>query len=286
MATNKFIKFGTWNNISENTLTDDQLVGLTPTEKEGLVYGSYAYTNILNALLRQTTMMTSVFANLVSVKSDKNINTSITNQELSDRIEEAIENISLEVAVKIASITNSASVRSDIVINSQGLVTTFKDLAAADIPPLAISKITGLQTALDAKAPLTRTIAGLTLEANRSRDDIIGVSSNGLVKRTGANSYTVDNTAYTPQSRKIAGLTLNSDHSRDDVIGVSANGYLKRTGANTYTVDNSTFALSTDVVVKKQTGDIAGNILIWRGTETQYNNLTIGNDDNNIYIII
>lgn len=59
--------------------------------------------------------------------------------------------------------------------------------------------------------PDTRTIAGLNLTANRTRDQIIGVSANGYLRRTGTNTYDV---------RSVA--NLKSDLSLNNVPNVDA----------------------------------------------------------------
>lgn len=347
-GTNKLIQFGTWELGSENTYTDDELVALTAGEKQGIVLGSTAYSNILNALLRQSSLAIKSIGDVIADKANVDVNTSITSTVFASRFNTAIENIAKGVTVTKDTITFTGK-KSGVTVNSQGLVTNVEALVSTDLPALAISKITGLQTALDgkvpntrkisnldlsadrsrddligmttvgivkrtaantysaytlvatdipalaiskitdlqttldAKVPSTRTIAGLALSANRSRDDIIGITSNGLVKRTGANTYDVDTTAYTPTTRTIAGLSLASNRSRDDIIGVSANGFVKRTGVNTYAIDNKTYAEDANVV-KKLSGFV-GDIVMWRGTQAAYDLLTIDPGDTTIYVV-
>jgi len=58
------------------------------------------------------------------------------------------------IGLKADKVTITAATKTKITYNAQGIVTAGADIADTDIPALAIAKTTGLQTALDAKAPL------------------------------------------------------------------------------------------------------------------------------------
>lgn len=60
----------------------------------------------------------------------------------------------------------TAGTKCKITYDAKGLVTAGADLTASDIPTLAISKISGLDTALKGKVPTTRTVNSKPLSAN------------------------------------------------------------------------------------------------------------------------
>lgn len=60
----------------------------------------------------------------------------------------------------------TAGTKCKITYDAKGLVTAGADLTASDIPTLAISKISGLDTALNGKVPTTRTVNSKPLSAN------------------------------------------------------------------------------------------------------------------------
>ena len=60
----------------------------------------------------------------------------------------------------------TAGTKCKITYDAKGLVTAGADLTASDIPTLAISKISGLNTALNEKVPTTRTVNSKPLSAN------------------------------------------------------------------------------------------------------------------------
>lgn len=60
----------------------------------------------------------------------------------------------------------TAGTKCKITYDAKGLVTAGADLTASDIPTLAISKISGLDTALNEKVPTTRTVNSKPLSAN------------------------------------------------------------------------------------------------------------------------
>jgi len=285
-GTNKLIQYGTWNLGTQNTYTDDELIALTTEEKKGILVGTIAYSNILNAIMRQMSLTTKVLGDVVADKSDADVNSGITDVVYASRMVTAIGNISKEVSVTIAAISISDTI-SGVTVNAQGLVTNLVALVANDIPTLAISKIDNLGDALNAKVPNTRTIAGLTLAANRTRDDILGISVEtlGVYRRTGANTYEIDDNVYATTDVTIAGLDLSVNRSLDDIMGISEGvGHVKRTAANTYVADESVYALKSEVVLKDSR--VVGEVVIWRGTQAAYDLFTIAPGDTTIYIIV
>ena len=391
-GTNKLIKYGTWSLGTDNTYTDDELVALTTTEKQGIELGSIAYSDILNGLMRQLTHTNKAFSDLVVAKAGADVNTGITEATYSNRIELAIENIAKEVTItRLTSEPTSGetaasalaisgdTLRSGITFSVDGLIKSVVRLQVGDLPTIgtgtflgrtasgsgtpsaisaanvrtaisavptgrtiagtaltaditrdtligvteagfvkrsaddntyttsstveiseladissgtflgrtaansgAVSAISAanVRTAISA-VPTTREIAGLSLAENRSRDDIIGVSSNGFVTRTGVNTYGIDATSYTPTSREIAGLDLTADRSRDDIIGITdTSGVVVKTGDNTYGVSDA-YALDADVAYK--VSDSPVDPTFWVGTQAQYDALTPDSDV--IYII-
>jgi len=283
-GTNKLIQYGTWNLGTDNTYTDDELIALTTEQKKGIVVGTIAYSNILNAVIRQTSLTTKVLGDVIALKADADINSGITPAVYATRMVTAISNIAKEVTVTIAAITYTGT-RSGVTVNAQGLVTNVVALVANDIPSLAIAKITGLADALDGTVASTVTIAGLDLSTNRSRDDIIGISSGtGFVKRSALNTYVIDATTYTPVARTIAGLDLTVDRSLDNIMGITTGiGHVKRIAANDYSIDTGDYPVRDDVILKDPL--LAGSSLtLWKGTQIEYNALTADNDT--IYIIV
>jgi hypothetical protein len=392
-GTNKLIKYGTWSLESQNTYTDDELVALNTTQKQGIELGSIAYSDILNGLMRQLTHTNKAFSDLVVAKTDADVNTGITESVYSSRIELAIENIAKEVTITrltsaptsgetavSASAISGDTLRSGITFSVDGLIKSVVRLQVGDLPTIAtgtflgrtatgdgtpsailaadvltaiggvptgrtiagtaltanitrdtligvseagfvkrgsganayttsstvaVSEIaniasgtflgrtdanSGAVSAISAANVLTaisgvstaRTIAGLDLTADRSRDDIIGVSSNGFVTRTGVNTYGIDATSYTPTSRTIAGLSLAENRTRDAIIGITdTSGVVVKTAANTYGVSDA-YALDADVAYK--VSDSPVDPTFWVGTEAQYNAITT-KDSSVVYII-
>lgn len=401
MATNKLIKFGTWDQAANNTYTDDELVALAATgtglTKQGIELGSIAYSDILNGLMRQITHTNKAFSDLVTLKANTNIDTSVSLANYQNAIELAVENIAKEVTVtKLTaaptvggSVITADATKSGITVSTSGLVKQIATLALTDLPSIAtgtfigntsgsaatptaitaanvrtaisavptartvagnalsadvtrdsligvstagfvkrsstantyttaskvaISELADIGTATflgrtDASSgavsaitaanvltaisgvPTSRTIAGQTLAANRSLDDILGVSSNGFVTRTAANTLTIDSTSYTPTARTIAGLDLTANRSRDNIIGITTGtGVVTRTAANTYAISTD-YALDADVA-KKDTTSYTGSIssadpIIWVGSETDYNTISSNGelDSSVVYII-
>ncbi len=392
-GTNKLIKYGTWSLESQNTYTDDELVALNTTQKQGIELGSIAYSDILNGLMRQLTHTNKAFSDLVVAKTDADVNTGITESVYSSRIELAIENIAKEVTITrltsaptsgetavSASAISGDTLRSGITFSVDGLIKSVVRLQVGDLPTIAtgtflgrtatgdgtpsailaadvltaiggvptgrtiagtaltanitrdtligvseagfvkrgsganayttsstvaVSEIaniasgtflgrtdanSGAVSAISAANVLTaisgvstaRTIAGLDLTADRSRDDIIGVSSNGFVTRTGVNTYGIDATSYTPTSRTIAGLSLAENRTRDAIIGITdTSGVVVKTAANTYGVSDA-YALDADVAHK--VSDSPVDPTFWVGTEAQYDAITT-KDSGVVYII-
>lgn len=392
-GTNKLIKYGTWSLNTQNTYTDDELVALNTTEKQGIELGSIAYSDILNGLMRQLTHTNKAFSDLVVAKTAADVNTAITEATYSSRIELAIENIAKEVTITrlasaptsgetagTASAISADTLRSGITFSPDGLIKSVVRLQVGDLPSIAtgtflgrtatgsgtpsaitaanvLTAINGVPTgrtiagtaltanitrdtligvaaagfvkrsatantyttsstvavseianiasgtflgrtasgagavsAITAANVLTaisgvstaRTIAGLDLTADRSRDDIIGVSSNGFVTRTGANTYGIDETSYTPTSRTIAGFDLTADRTLDTILGISdTSGVVVKTAANTYGVSDA-YALDADVAYR--VSDSPVDPTFWVGTEAQYTDLAT-KDSNVVYII-
>jgi len=96
MGTNKFIQYGTG---TSNTYTDQGLVDLSVGAKEGIPVNSVAFSNILNALMRQLTFTNKAFGDLVAEKTILDIDSTTTSvSDYKNGIELAIENIAKEVS--------------------------------------------------------------------------------------------------------------------------------------------------------------------------------------------
>jgi len=119
--------------------------------------------------------------------------------------------------------------------------------SASQIPTLAISKISGLQTALDGKQPLD---ADLTAIAGLS-------GTSGFLKKTAANTWALDtNTYLTTGTAASTYQPLDSDLTQIAAISTGT-GLLKRSvsgstvswtiDTNTYLTGNQTITLSGDV---------------------------------------
>lgn len=185
---NSLIYFGTLSGEEDNTLTDSELLLLSDTAKQGIEFGTTAYSDILNGLLRQITKTNKVFGDLISLKSGQDINTTITNTQYQDRIELAIENIAKEVTVTKLAAQITAATATKITFNSDGLVTGGAAIAYSDLPNVAQFNFIG------------RTTSGTGSVTSITRDNVIGVSTNGYIKRTGANAYTADDLTFAQES--------------------------------------------------------------------------------------
>lgn len=106
----------------------------------------------------------------------------------------------------------TAGTYTKVTVDQYGRATAGTTLAASDIPTLAISKISGLQTALDNKQPLD---ADLTAIAGLS-------GTSGFLKKTAANTWTLDTNTYAlassldnyvPTSRTVNGKALSANIS-------------------------------------------------------------------------
>jgi hypothetical protein len=96
MGTNKFIQYGTG---TSNNIDDQGLVNLSPSAKEGIPINSVAFSNILNALMRQLTFTNKALGDLVAEKTSLDIDSATTSvSAYKDGIELAIENIAKEVS--------------------------------------------------------------------------------------------------------------------------------------------------------------------------------------------
>lgn len=79
----------------------------------------------------------------------------------------AFNNLTTTVNGKVTANANiSAGTKCKITYDAKGLVTAGADLTDSDIPTLATSKISGLDTALNGKVPTTRTVNSKPLSAN------------------------------------------------------------------------------------------------------------------------
>jgi hypothetical protein len=79
----------------------------------------------------------------------------------------AFNNLTTTVNGKVTANANiSADTKCKITYDAKGLVTAGADLTDSDIPTLATSKISGLDTALNGKVPTTRTVNSKPLSAN------------------------------------------------------------------------------------------------------------------------
>lgn len=272
---NNMIKFAVLESDATgyDTKTDTELVNMVGTdEDDGIIFGSIAKTDILNGLFRQLTKTNKVIGDLIlnnATATDITLGTQLTDSAYEGYFKTSLQNITLGVSPAIVNPTVggeavlTTATKSGVTVNSQGLVTSVVSLVSTDIPALAISKITSLQTTLDAKAIKTRKIAGLTLEADRSRDDIIGVTTNGIIKRTGDNTYSnytlvstdipalaiskITNLQTTldgkvPTTRTVAGTALSANITQDNITGLSTTGVIKRTGVNTLAAGDILFS--------------------------------------------
>jgi len=321
-GTNKLIKYAILENDITNydTIPDDDLITLTGGSLNGIQFGAVARSNILNGLFRQLTKTNKVFGDLIvnNYGSDITVQTSNSDAVYEGYIKKTIENISKGVAVTQAATTFTGT-RSGVTVNAQGLVTNIVALAYTDLPSVAqntflgrtaaevgvVSAITGANvlTAIGA-VPTTRTLAGLDLTANRSRDSLLGISTGtGYVKRTDADTYSITALAYsdlpnisqfTFLGRTASGAGAPSGIVRDNLLGVSTAGFVKRTStANTYTIDNNTYAVASTVALKDTTTylGVSQQSLtpkFWFGIQSDYN-IILGNNailSDVIYIII
>lgn len=87
MATNKIVKFAEGN--VDNTFTDNEL--LAKDLLEGIKFGSVAYSDILNAILRQTTAITSTLGELMKNQLNKDITSDVGINDLTT----ALKNLSI-----------------------------------------------------------------------------------------------------------------------------------------------------------------------------------------------
>lgn len=193
-GTNKLIKFSTFIGAigTYDTYTDDALVGLA--DKQGIVYGSVAKTNILNGMLRQLTFTNKELGDLIveKVTPDFTLETTLANGVYKGYIETAIENIAKEVTVTrltaaptVDSVTITAdTTKSGITINTDGLVKSIVSLSYSDLPSVA------QYTFLGRTESETGSVSAL------SRDSLLGISTNGFIKRSDLNTYTVDTNTY------------------------------------------------------------------------------------------
>jgi hypothetical protein len=142
MADNKLILI---NQSQSNVLTDDQLIA-TDWDDDGIAVNEIAYSNRLNALLRQVTTVTSSIGGLVADELNLNIGSyddapNLTVTVTQARIKDTIEDIALEVAVDKNAVRNA-----NIILAGPATGTaaspTFRSLVAADIPALDAAKIT------------------------------------------------------------------------------------------------------------------------------------------------
>jgi len=133
------------NQSQSNVLTDDQLIA-TDWDDDGIAVNEIAYSNRLNALLRQVTTVTSSIGGLVADELNLNIGSyddapTSTVTVTQARIKDTIEDIALEVAVDKNAVRNA-----NIVLAGPSTGTaaspTFRSLVAADIPNLSAAKIT------------------------------------------------------------------------------------------------------------------------------------------------
>jgi hypothetical protein len=72
--------------------------------------------------------------------------------------------------------------------------------------------------------------------------------------------------------------------TRDNVIGISGNGFVRRTGENAYESVNETYALASQAAFKDSR--VSGDVVIWIGTEAEYDALVIPSGDTTLYFII
>jgi hypothetical protein len=172
-------------------------------------------------------------------------------------------------AVGLGSVTNDAQTKSAIMPNTAPAAGQFPvgNAGGTAYAPVTLSG-SGVTATMSSAGVLTlsaipnstlsnssMTIAGTatSLGGSISLDTIIGVSSNGYLKRTAANTLTnvasIPNADLANSGITIAGTStsLGGSISLDTITGVSSNGFLKRTGANTLTNDTSTYITSVPV---------------------------------------
>jgi hypothetical protein len=139
---------------------------------------------------------------------------------------EAMKELGMEVPDYMeASVEDDEEIEGGKIINlgftvqAQGLVFSsplsatglpgFRALGATDIPSLAISKITGLQTALDGKQPLNASLTSIAALSGTS----------GLLRKTGANTFALDTASYLTANQAI---TLSGDLSGSGTTSIAA----------------------------------------------------------------
>lgn len=320
-GSNKLIKYAILENDTTgyDTIPDDELITLVGNGDSGIQFGAVARSNILNGLFRQLTKTNKVFGDLVmnNYGSDITIQTSNTDEVYEGYMKKAIENISKGVAVTKAETVSFTGTKSGITVNSQGLVTNLVDLAYSDLPSVAQNTFlgrteasSGAVSAISAQTVLTtiggvptsRTLAGLDLTANRTRDALLGMSTGtGYVKRTGNNSYAVTALTYAdlpsiPANTFLGRLGTEGTPIaiyRDNLLGLSLNGLVKRTGANTYGIDTNTYAVASTVALKDDTiyTGVSQQSLtpkFWVGVQADYDIISSNDeiDPTVVYIIL
>jgi hypothetical protein len=252
--------------------------------------------------MRQLTFTNKALGDLVAEKTILNIDSATTSvSAYKDGIELAIENIAKEVTVTRLVTPPVAGTATKITYNADGLVTAGAAIALTDFPSIASGTFigrtaagSGVPSAISAAnvittigaVPTSRTVAGNALSADVTRDNLIGVSSAGFVKRSAtANTYTSSSTVEISELANISSGTFlgrvaaNSGAvsalSRDSVIGVSSNGLVRRTGANTYENDSTSYAPLTSVALKASGSPIDPSF--WVGSQAQYDAIVTKN---------
>lgn len=106
--------------------------------------------------------------------------------------------------------------KTKITYDSKGLVTAGEDLVEDDIPQLPISKITNLQTDLDGKQPLDADLTAIAALTDTS----------GLLKKTAANIWGLDTTAYEDSANKKTawGTPTDTDYPSSKLVKDSLDG--------------------------------------------------------------
>jgi len=181
------------NQSQSNVLTDDQLIA-TDWDDDGIAVNEIAYSDRLNALLRQVTTVTSSIGGLVADELNLNIGSyddapTSTVTVTQARVKAAIEDVALEVAVDKNAVRNA-----NIVLAGPSTGTaaspTFRSLVAADIPNLSADKITSGTFA-------TARIANLAITADQLASDAVTTAK-----------ISNDNVTFAKLQNSAAGLSV------------------------------------------------------------------------------
>ena len=159
----------------------------------------------------------------------------------------SLGNVTNDAQTKAAIVPNTAPSSGQVLIGNSGGTAYAKQTISGSGATITLSDAGVITISAIANASLTNsaiTIAGTStsLGGSITQDTITGLSSTGLIKRTGANTLAVaaagTDYAAANASITIAGTStsLGGSISQDTITGLSSTGLIKRTGANTLAV--------------------------------------------------